>query len=227
MYSEDEFLPISALQHLKFCPRQCALIQLEGLWSENRLTAEGRILHEKAHAIQPESRPGIRLARALRLHSFQMGLSGQADVVEFIRLPAGSTNGIKLEDEPHRWHPRPVEYKRGRPKKDNCDLVQLCAQAICLEEMLNVRIDSGAVFYGKTRRKQEVIFDGSLRRQTEELAADLHQLIESRTTPPARYEKKCGNCSLLDLCLPKVTGVKKNIGRYLAKARMPDTEYEL
>jgi CRISPR-associated exonuclease Cas4 len=218
MFSEDDLLPISALQHLEFCPRQCGLIHLEGLWSENRLTAEGRTMHEKAHEPQTESRPGIRVARSLRLHSFRLGLSGQADVVEFHQLPAGSEDGAPLEGRSGRWQPRPVEYKRGSPKTGHCDIIQLCAQAICLEEMLGVRIEKGALFYGKPRRRQEVIFTDELRMETEELAVKLHELVKSGRTPTARYEKKCDSCSLLAQCMPKVTGVRKNIERYFADA---------
>ncbi len=219
MYSEDDFLPISALQHLEFCPRQCGLIHLEGLWSENRLTAEGRSMHDKAHEVHTESRPGIRIARSLRLHSFTLGLSGQADVVEFHELPEGSVGGVPLEGSRKQWQPMPVEYKHGSPKTSHCDILQLCAQALCLEEMLGAKIENGALFYGKPRRRQEVMFSDGLRRETEELATRLHELVKSGRTPTAKYEKKCDSCSLLALCMPKVTGAKKDIQRYLAKAK--------
>ncbi len=218
MFTEDDLLPISALQHLEFCPRQCGLIHLEGLWSENRLTAEGRTMHEKAHEPQTESRPGIRVARSLRLHSFRLGLVGQADVVEFHQLPAGSEDGTLLEGNPSRWQPMPIEYKRGSPKIGHCDIIQLCAQAVCLEEMLGVRIEKGALFYGKPRRRQEVIFTDELRIETKELTVKLHELVKSGRTPTAKYEKKCDSCSLLAQCMPKVTGGRKNIERYLAGA---------
>lgn len=218
MFSEDDFLPISALQHLEFCPRQCGLIHLEGAWSESKLTAEGRSMHDKAHEVYTESRPGIRIARSLRLHSFALGLSGQADVVEFHELPAGSVGGVPLEGSRKKWQPNPVEYKRGRPKTSHCDIVQLCAQAICLEEMLGATIKRGALFYGKPRRRQDVAFTADLRGETAALAARLHELIRDGKTPTARYEKKCDSCSLLSLCMPKVTGRRKDIGRYLAKA---------
>jgi CRISPR-associated exonuclease Cas4 len=219
MYAEDEFLPISALQHLVFCPRQCALIHIEQAWDENRLTAEGRNLHDKTHEAETESRPGIRVARSLRLHSFRLGLSGQADVVEFMLLPKGASNGIILDGVSGRWQPFPVEYKRGKPKFINCDIVQLCAQALCLEEMLNVKIEKGALFYGRPRRRQEVIFDDKLRKETETFAMELHKLIRERITPQARYEKKCDSCSLFSLCMPKITGVRKNIENYLSQTK--------
>jgi len=219
MYPEDDLLSISALQHLVFCPRQCGLIHLEGVWDENKLTAEGRKLHDKTHEPQTESQPGIRVTRSLRLHSFRLGLVGQADVVEFHTLPEENEGGVTLEGVPGRWQPMPVEYKRGRPKKDRCDIIQLCAQALCLEEMMEVKIERGALFYGRTRRRQEVIFTDEIRNETEAAAASLHKLIKEGRTPRARYEKKCQNCSLLEICMPKITGVKKNIERYLDKAK--------
>ena len=186
MYSEDELLPISALQHLLFCERQCALIHIERIWSENILTAEGRILHEKADAGEPECRAGVRILRGLNLRSYKLGLSGIADVVEF------APEGIL-----------PVEYKHGRPKTVDCDRVQLCAQALCLEEMLDTHVPSGALFYGKIRRREEVAFNNELRRLTYEAACRLHELFESGRTPPAVYKPICEQCSLIEICLPK------------------------
>lgn len=225
-YDEDDFLPISALQHLMFCPRQCGLIHLEGIWTENRLTAEGRILHEQVHESATNARPGIRIARSLRLHSFRLGLSGQADVVEFYRLRPDKIGGIQLARVSGRWQPLPVEYKRGRPKPDHCDIIQLCAQAMCLEEMLQTSIENGAIHYGRPRRRQEVDVTDDLRRETAELAAHLHDMIKGGRTPAAVYGKKCRACSLVADCLPKVAGVKKNIGMYMAGARTTTGETE-
>jgi CRISPR-associated exonuclease Cas4 len=219
-YSEDDFLPISAMQHFAFCPRQCGLIHLENLWDENRLTAEGRSMHEKAHESQTQSQPGVRIARSLRLHSFRLGLVGQADVVEFHELADASAGGVLLEDSQKRWRPFPVEYKRGRPKANHCDIIQLCAQAMCLEEMLGVTIEKGALFYGRPRRRYGAVFNDELRRETETLAAKLHEFITMGKTPQAEYGEKCNSCSLLALCMPKVTGKKKNIQRYLKSARI-------
>ena len=148
MYSEDDLLPLSALQHLYFCERQCALIHVEQVWLENRFTAEGRIMHERVDTGKSEMRGGVRTSFAVSLRSLRLGLVGKADVVEFHRRQS--------PDGRSAWQPFPVEYKRGRPKKDNCDKIQLCAQALCLEEMLNLRIECGALFYGKTRRRQDV-----------------------------------------------------------------------
>jgi CRISPR-associated exonuclease Cas4 len=214
MFAEDDLLPISALQHVVFCPRQCGLIHIEQLWSENVFTAQGRGLHEKVHEAESESRPGVRIVRGLRLRSLELGLVGQADVVEFHVDSAGTA----VPGLPGRYQVFPVEYKRGKPKADACDEVQLCAQAMCLEEMLGTSIPRGALFYGRPRRRQEVEFTESLRQQTRETAGKLHELLRSGRTPTAAYEKKCESCSLLERCMPQITGVKKNIRHYLAQA---------
>jgi CRISPR-associated exonuclease Cas4 len=239
MYTEDQLLPISALQHWLFCPRQCGLIHLEQIWDENRLTAEGRLLHEKVHEADTENRPGIRIVRGLRIHSYRLGLIGQTDVVEFRRIMEsaeggeiltdfshsfGMTSGVTLEGVDGYWQPFPVEYKRGKPKINPCDEIQLCAQTICLEEMLKTAIPQGAFFYGKPRRRKEVEISDSLRQQTEEAAPQLHELIDARTTPTACYEKKCDACSLYNRCLPKTTGQKKKVDMYLEKAFELPTE---
>jgi CRISPR-associated exonuclease Cas4 len=213
MYSESDLLMLSALQHLVFCERQCCLIHIEQAWAENRFTAEGRILHERVHEQETESRGDLLIVRGLKLRSLALGLSGVADVVEFHRIESG---GIRL---PHRrglWLPFPVEYKRGKPKKDSCDEVQLCGQAMCLEEMTGASIENGALYYGSLKKRHEVVFSEALRKETCDLAARLHALIESGITPPAVYEKKCDSCSLFDVCLPEV-GKKKNVARYIEK----------
>ncbi len=214
MFSESDFIPLSALQHYAFCPRQCGLIHLEQVWDENRLTAEGRILHERVHEADDENRPGVRIVRGLRIHSFRLGLIGQADVVEFHQ----SDMGIELAGTRGLWRPFPVEYKRGKPKPNRCDQIQLCAQALCLEEMLRCSIPQGAFFYGQPRRRQEIAFSDDLRSQTEDAATRLHDLFDKRITPKARYEKKCDNCSLVHQCMPKTTGLKKKIDLYLDKS---------
>jgi len=188
MLAEQGLLPISALQHLLFCERQCALIHIEGLWIENRLTAEGRVLHEKVHDAGDEVRRGTRLVRGLELTSQRLGLYGIADVVEF------------SSDAP----PRPIEYKRGKPKAHAADEVQLCAQALCIEEMLALSVPEGAIFYGKTRRRLAVAFDAKLRATTEATADRLHSLIRTVVTPKAQRESKCDRCSPLNLCMPDV-----------------------
>lgn len=200
-YTEDDFIQLSALQHLVFCERQCALIHIEQIWSENVFTAEGRIMHEKVDTADRESRGNIRIDYSVPLRSFRLGLIGKADVVEFHK-------------QGEKWIPFPVEYKRGKPKIDDCDKVQLCAQAICLEEMMNVEIPEGALFYGQTRRREDVVFDRNLRMETEDAAKKVHKLIESGITPKAEYSKKCERCSLVELCLPKLS---KKASNYLMK----------
>ena len=205
MYNEDDLLMLSALQHLLFCPRQCALIHIEQLWIENRLTAEGRILHERVHTAAKESRRTIRLEFDMPIRSLELGLIGRADVVEFHL----QDNGV--------WQPYPVEYKRGRPKKDDSDRVQLCAQALCLEEMLSVDVPAGALYYGKKKRRTEVEFDQDLRTTTIEAARTLHNLFQSRCTPPPQYSRRCVNCSFVELCLPKTVGKKNKVANYMKR----------
>ncbi|MBN1602011.1 MAG: CRISPR-associated protein Cas4 [Chitinispirillaceae bacterium] len=205
MYQESDLLPISALQHIIFCERQCALIHIERQWAENRLTAEGQILHEKTDKEGGESRGNLRIARALYIHNFELGLYGKADVVEFHK----GSSGVVLPNVEGLWKPFPVEYKRGKPKADCCDEVQLCAQALCLEEMLCTSIQEGALFYGTPRRRTAVQFDGTLRSATKAAAEKLHTLITNGITPPAVYVKKCDNCSLIELCMPKMKKIKK------------------
>lgn len=206
MHTEDDLIMLSALQHYIFCPRQCALIHIEQVWTENVFTAEGRLMHDRAHDGGSEMRDGVRIDRGLALRSLRLGLSGNADVVEFHRQPDGS------------WVSFPVEYKRGKPKADDCDTVQLCAQALCLEEMLNVAIPSGALFYGKTRRRLDVTFDEWLREKTERTVENVRVLIESGKTPEAVYAKRCDSCSLVAQCLPKTMGRRRSVKQYLAKA---------
>jgi CRISPR-associated exonuclease Cas4 len=203
MYTEDELIQLSALQHLVFCERQCALIHIEQMWSENLFTAEGRIMHDKVDTANRESRGNIRIEYGVPMRSLRLGLIGKADAVEFHRMDDGI------------WIPFPVEYKRGKPKMDDCDKVQLCAQAICLEEMLNIEIKHGALFYGRTRRREDVVFDEKLRMETEDAAMKVHALIESGTTPKPEYSKKCKKCSLYELCMPKVS---RKVSNYLMKA---------
>ncbi len=203
--SEDDLIQLSALQHMVFCERQCALIHIEQTWAESGRTAEGRIMHERVHEESRESRGDVRIDYGVSLRSLRLGLIGKADVVEFHRQPDGS------------WHPFPVEYKRGKPKADDCDLVQLCAQAICLEEMLSVAIPEGALFYGQTRHRLDVAFDKALRRETEETARRVHTLITSGLTPPPAYEKRCESCSLMAECLPKTIQKRRSVKTYLAR----------
>ena len=210
------FAPLSALQHLLFCERQCALIHVEGIWVENVRTVEGRQLHDRVHDEKSsEQRGGVRIARSLALVSERLGLIGVADVVEFHALDGDEDSpGALLPGTEGRWRPFPVEYKRGRPKAHRADEVQVCAQALCLEEMFNCDVRQGALFYGTTRRRADVVFDEALRRITEEAARRVHQLVAEGVTPPARPTRACKRCSLADLCLPEMTD-RRNATRYL------------
>ncbi len=208
IYDEDDLLPLSALQHIIFCERQCALIHIEQLWVENLFTAQGRIMHERVDTCGKESRKDIRIEFAMPLRSLSLGLIGKADAIEFHRQKQALP----------KWLPFPVEHKRGKPKKDNCDKVQLCAQALCLEEALQIDIPGGALFYGKNRRRQYVIFTPELRQQTKETARQLHDLIQAKITPAPIYSKKCESCSFKESCLPKTLAKKKRVGLYLDRA---------
>lgn len=201
----DDFIPLSALQHYLYCPRQCALIHLEQLWAESRYTAEGRLLHERADKPASEKRRGVRTVTAMPLTHQQLGISGIADVVEF-----------RTGDAAER--PYPVEYKRGRPKAHRADEVQLCAQALCLEAMLGISILEGALYYGKMRRRTVVPFDDTLRRLTTDTIAAVRAMLTAGRTPQTSYDpKRCDNCSLLDLCMPKMLGRTHSVRSWLTQ----------
>ena len=188
---DADLVPLSALQHYLFCPRQCALIHIEQLWAENLLTAEGRILHESTDKPGQASRGERRIVQSMPIRSRALGVAGIADVVELFR-------------ERGRWRPYPIEYKRGRPKAHRADEVQLCAQALCLEEMFSAPVPEGALFYGKVRRRTVVAFDDELRTLTRAIANETRELIASGRTPAPVYEKRrCDTCSLSQLCRPK------------------------
>lgn len=227
MFSDDDLLPLSALQHYVYCPRQCALIHLEQQWVENRFTAEGRAQHDRVDRPEHETRDGVRYEYAVLLRSLRLGLIGKADSVEFHGIQPNLRSGISNLKSPEYLKSEisnlkspvrvfPVEHKRGRPKPTHCDWVQLCAQALCLEEMLGVEIVEGAIFYGQPRRREQVVFSPELRAETEQTAAALHALIQAGRTPPAEYEKKkCEACSLFATCMPKA---HRSVASYLADA---------
>ncbi len=201
-YREEDFVAISALQHWLFCPRQCALIHIEQVWAENRYTAEGRVLHERAHEGPHELRDGVRITRGLAVSSSTLGISGICDIVEF------HPNGDIV----------PVEYKRGKPKPHRADEVQLCAQGICLEEMRGRPVRQGFLYYGKNRRRTEVAFDESLRTLTAETAAAIHDCFARGETPRETYlPKRCDRCSLIDLCQPKQFRFNRGAKAWFAK----------
>jgi len=220
LFADEEMVLISALQHYLFCPRQCALIHVEGDWHENYLTAAGRWMHERVDAGGIETRRDRHRASAVSLVSRRHGLTGVADVVEFERTaePDDDMNdhgAIRLPGREGWWRPFPVEYKRGKPKSHQADEVQLCAQALCLEEMLNVRIEKGALFYGETRRRADVCFDESLRALTIETAQSIRRMLDEGVTPEPIVTKGCEACSLIDDCQPHVCETGKTIGRWV------------
>ncbi|MBK1829276.1 CRISPR-associated protein Cas4 [Verrucomicrobiaceae bacterium R5-34] len=201
-FTEDQLLPISALQHILYCPRQCALIHLEQAWAENRFTAEGNQMHKRAHEGPDESRPSVRITRSLAVRSLTYGITGQCDIVEFHK------NGEVI----------PVEYKRGKPKSHSADEVQLCAQALCLEEMLDVQIPKAFLFYGRRKRRTEIKIDTALRNLTLQTAQQLHDLINSRKTPSAVYDKRrCDACSLIEICQPNALRLKRGAAAWFAQ----------
>ncbi len=210
-------LPLSALQHLVYCPRQCALIHIEREWDENVLTARGRLEHERTHAGYREFRRGKKQISGLHVRSERLNLHGQIDVLEMeLADPDGEDNlpSFRLKGT---WRVYPVEFKHGRPKQSDCDRVQLCAQAICLEEMLDIRINEASLFYHKIRRREDVLLDESLRRKTEETADALHALFRKGGTPPPVSDGRCRACSLRTICMPKKTGRPNRYNQLLFK----------
>ena len=211
---EEDWLRLSGLQHFTFCRRQWALIHIENQWAENFRTADGHLMHERVHDQEFRESRGDRLTvRGLAIRSAQLGISGQCDAVEFYRDP----DGIPLRDREGLWQPYPVEYKRGKPKEDNADELQLCAQAMCLEEMLCCTVPEGALYYGEPRRRTVVLFTPELRQQVRDSLTEMHQLYQRRYTPKVKPSKACNACSLKDLCLPKLMNRKK-VADYLSAA---------
>ncbi len=204
-YEESEYLQISGLQHFRFCRRQWALIHIEHLWAENLRTVEGEILHERAHdAGLREKRGELLITRDMRVASARLGISGACDVLEFHQ----SEDGIPLPGQEGLWQPFPVEYKRGSPKEHTADALQLCAQAMCLEEMLCCDIPQGALYYGEIRRRQQVDLSEELRREVTDCLTEMHELFGRGRTPKVKPQKSCNACSLKELCLPKLMRAK-------------------
>lgn len=200
---DDDLIPISALQHYLYCPRQCALIHIERLWAESRHTAEGRLLHTRSDRPLAESRRGVRTITAMPLVDTVLGITGVADVVEYHRR-----DGID--------YPFPVEYKRGRPKAHRADEVQLCAQALCLEHMSGLPVLAGALFYGEIARRENVAFDDTLRLLTRQIIDKAREMIATGQTPTAEYDsRRCDMCSLLELCQPRLLGRRKTVQSWL------------
>lgn len=218
IYPEEDFLQLSGIQHFTFCRRQWALIHIEHQWAENYRTIDGSILHQNAHDTQFQESRGDRLiTRGVSIYSGELGVSGQCDVLEYHR---GST-GIPLPGRDGLWQPYPVEYKRGRPREDTGDTLQLCGQAMCLEAMLCCDIPEGALYYGETRRRERIAFSPELRSQVRELLAQMHDLYRRGYTPKVKPTKSCNACSMKELCLPRLMK-NRSVSAYL-KAAVEET----
>lgn len=215
----DDSLAISGLQHFSFCRRQWALIHIEGLWSENYLTVSGALMHKRAHDEKArEHRGDLIIERGLGVSSRRLGLHGVCDVVEFRQAP----NGFPLPGEPGLWSAAPVEYKRGRPKANDADRLQLCAQALCLEEMLCTDIPEGFLYYGQTRSRESVALDAGLRARVQEMTQEMWSLVRAGHTPRARAGRACGSCSLKTECLPSLEhreSVASYVGRHVREGQ--------
>ena len=211
-YTADELLPLSGIQHFLFCRRQWALIHVERQWQENVLTAEGRILHQRVDdPFFTETRNGVITARSVPVASYQLGLSGVCDMVEFTTSP----DGVKLPNRDGLYLPAPVEYKRGKEKHDHSDEAQLCAQAMCLEEMLSVPIPKGYLYYGKIRHRVEIAFTAELRTLLKDMSDEMHNYFSRGYTPRVKPFKGCRSCSLADVCLPVLQGKVIAASKYI------------
>lgn len=217
-YSENDLLMLSGIQHIAFCERQWALIHVEQQWKENLLTVEGQFLHERSDdPFETEKRDNTITLRAVPLVSFKIGLYGRADVIEFARADGHENDSVEIKNYPGRWKPIPVEYKRGKPKPDQCDEIQLCAQAMCLEEMYCIEIPEGYLYYGKTRHRHQVSFDERLREEVKNYSERMHELYVKGITPLSEYKPYCKSCSLIDICLPKLLRKVKSASDYISK----------
>ncbi len=199
VFNESDYLQLSGIQHFVFCRRQWALIHIEQQWTENLRTAEGSLLHTRAHdPAARESRGNVKITRGMYLHSAELGISGQCDIVEFHR----DASGVPITGWEGNWRPFPVEYKRGTPKATDADRLQLCAQAMCLEEMLCCPVPQGALYYGEIKRRETVDCTPELRAQVRRVLDEMHALYRRGHTPKVKPSKSCNACSLKPLCLP-------------------------
>ncbi len=206
MYAEEDYLMLSGIQHFAFCRRQWAMIHIEQQWAENYRTTAGELMHKKAHDTDSfEKRGNLLIVRGMKVSSRELGLSGQCDVVEFHQ----DEKGISLFGYDGNWSPVPIEYKHGTPKENNADELQLCAQAICLEEMLQIDIQGGYLYYGENRRRSRIEFTDVLREEVQKTAKEMHDLFHKGYTPNVKATKKCKACSLENLCIPKLQKAMK------------------
>lgn len=213
-YSPEELLPLSGIQHFLFCRRQWALIYIERQWQDNLFTVEGKILHHRVDdPFFSETRRGVLIARAMPVASYQLGIIGVCDVVEFYP----SADGICLPGREGLYRPALVEYKRGKPKRDPIDEAQVCAQAMCLEEMLSTEIPLGYLYYGETRHRLQIDLGDDLRNLVRQIAREMHQYFQRGYTPRVKLSKACRSCSLADLCLPKIQNSNMTASGYIQR----------
>lgn len=214
IYSSDDYLMISGLQHYYFCKRQWGLIHIGQAWADNALTAEGNLLHARADdPFFTEMRKDILISRSMTVSSSSLGFAGILDVVEFHK----EEDGVPLRGREGRWQPNIVEYKHGKPKKNKCDLMQLTAQAICLEEMLGCTIQSADLFYATPKRRSTISIDAALRQEMRTLATELHVAYNNGIIAKAESNKNCFKCSLYELCLPRLTLKQASIANYISR----------
>lgn len=212
-YKEEDFLSLSGIQHFVFCRRQWALIHIEQQWDENTRTIKGELMHENAHdGYKSEKRKDVITSNAMPVFSHSLGINGVCDIVEFYL----DDSGVELFGREGKYKVYPVEYKLGEPKENDADVLQLTAQAMCLEEMLCCEIAEGALFYGQTRRRLKIIFDDSLRQKVKDIFYEMHQMYSRRFTPKVKPTKSCNACSLKDVCLPKLLK-NKSASAYIEK----------
>ncbi len=224
MIEEDDYLALSGIQHFCFCPRQWGIIHIEQQWEDNTRTFGGTLMHEKAdNPFFTESRGTTIVSRSMALISHQLKLSGIADVVEFRKASKGE-DGISLKGRRGKWYIVPIEYKYGQQKENNSDLVQLCAQAICLEEMFELPIQQGEIYYGKTKHRIKVTFDQKLRDEVKRLVEEMYAYYEKQETPLGKLEAKCTNCSLENICLPIINEKHAKVQRYINQAIQSEKE---
>lgn len=220
---EESYLQLSGIQHFAFCRRQWALIHIEQQWADNLRTVEGTLLHARAHdPLFTEKRKDVLITRDLPVFSRSMGVSGKCDVVEFHK---DDENGIALFGRKGLWRPCPIEYKRGRPKVADVDRLQLCAQAICLEEMLLCKeIETAYLYYAETRRRETVVLSPELRQSVRSMFTDMHDYLIRKHTPHAKQAKSCNACSLKDICIPGLPRAELSVDKYLNKHLAEATE---
>ena len=219
-YQEDDYLMISGIQHFQFCRRQWALIHIEQQWEENVHTAIGDLMHKKVHdPYLTEKRKGVLVVRALPVSSKSLGFSGECDVVEFHQ----ADDGVKLHGHRGFYQIYPIEYKKGKPKSTEEDILQVTAHTMCLEEMFSTTISEGALYYGETRRRENITFSQELRDEVKEIFQEMHQYYERGYTPKVKKSKACNSCSLKEICLPKLEKTI-SVSDYIAQALKEDEQ---